>query len=234
MDHRVTLYQTYADFKSWTGEKAPGDDATYAIELRRAGLKPHAKILEIGFGDGHFLDWASREGHCVTGVEVIEDLVKSARMRGHNVFCGTAQSALSSTEDRFDLIVAFDVFEHLTVNELLELMRFTKTILAPQARILARFPNGASPFSGPYQNGDITHMLTLNGEAVRQIAHAAGMQVTGIHNAARSKNGGNAHGGLKKRAGYLVRDLIEMSLGAIYFGQRIPLDPNLTVIIGEA
>jgi hypothetical protein len=46
MDHRVTLYQTYADFKSWTGEKAPGDDATYAIELRRAGLKPHAKIRD--------------------------------------------------------------------------------------------------------------------------------------------------------------------------------------------
>ena len=149
------------------------------------------------------------------------------------MFHGIAQTALKSTMGRFDLIVAFDVLEHLTVNELLDLMQFAKSLLTPDGRILARFPNGASPFSGPYQNGDITHMMVLTGERMRQIAHAVGMQVIGIHNAARSKKAGKAHGRLKKLSGYLVRDLVEKALGMLYFGQPIPLDPNLTVILSK-
>jgi 2-polyprenyl-3-methyl-5-hydroxy-6-metoxy-1,4-benzoquinol methylase len=232
MDHRDTLYQTYASFKSWDGAAGPGDDTTYAVEVMRAGLKPRSMILEIGFGEGRFLDWVAREGHNVTGVELIEDLVTSARRRGHKAFHGTAQSVLGATEDRFDLIVAFDVFEHLTADELLDLMRFAKTILAPGGRILARFPNGSSPFGIHIQNGDFTHMLALTGERMMQIAHAAGMKVTGVYNAARCKKGGAVHGRLKKRAGYLARDAIEVTVGLLYFGHRIPLDPNLTVIIG--
>jgi 2-polyprenyl-3-methyl-5-hydroxy-6-metoxy-1,4-benzoquinol methylase len=213
MDHRDTLYRTYASFKSWDGAAGPGDDTTYAVEVMRAGLKPRSMILEIGFGEGRFLDWVAREGHNVTGVELIEDLVTSARRRGHKAFHGTAQSVLGATEDRFDLIVAFDVFEHLTADELLDLMRFAKTILAPDGRILARFPNGSSPFGIHIQYGDFTHMLALTAERMMQIAHAAGMKVTGVYNAARCKKGGAVH-------------------GRLYFGHRIPLDPNLTVIIG--
>jgi hypothetical protein len=44
---------------------------------------------------------------------------------------------------------------------------------------------------------------------------------------------GTVHGRLKKRAGYLARDAIEVTVGLLYFGHRIPLDPNLTVIIGD-
>ena len=190
MDHRDALYRTYASFKSWDGAAGPGDDTTYAVEVMRAGLKPRSMILEIGFGEGRFLDWVAREGHNVTGVELIEDLVTSARRRGHKAFHGTAQSVLGATEDRFDLIVAFDVFEHLTADELLDLMCFAKAILAPGGRILARFPNGSSPFGIHIQNGDFTHMLALTGERMMQITHAAGMKVTGVYNAARCKNGG--------------------------------------------
>jgi hypothetical protein len=62
MDHRNTLYRTYASFKSWDGAAGPGDDTTYAVEVMRAGLKPRSMILEIGLGDGRFLDWVAREG----------------------------------------------------------------------------------------------------------------------------------------------------------------------------
>jgi 2-polyprenyl-3-methyl-5-hydroxy-6-metoxy-1,4-benzoquinol methylase len=233
MDHRAAVYQTYAGFKSWQAAETHGDESTFGIELVRAGVKCPAKILEIGFGDGCFLDWASRQGYSITGVELIEKLVTHARARGHDVFCGTIQSVLDPAHNRYDLIVAFDVFEHLTILELLELLRFAKTILASGGRILARFPNGGSPFSAPYQTGDVTHMTVLSGEGLRQIAHAVGMKVIGIHNAARSRKGGSRHGWLKKYIGYLVRDMIELAVGMIYFGQRMPLDPNLTVVIAE-
>jgi 2-polyprenyl-3-methyl-5-hydroxy-6-metoxy-1,4-benzoquinol methylase len=226
------FYKTYTDFKAW-GTRGTGadNDATYASELRRAGVKAPAKILEIGFGDGIFLDWARRQGYQVTGIELIDGLVTSARARGHNVYCGTAQATLASTPDRYDLIVAFDVFEHLLPAELLDLMRFAKSILAPGGRIVARFPNGTSPFSGAYQHGDVTHLQTLNGESLRQITHAVGLRLIGVHNAARPTAGGAVHGALRKRAGYAARDLIEITLGLLYFGKRTPLDPNMTVII---
>src|SRR5262245_28868397 len=117
----AAFYETYAGFKAWGTPRSAGDASAYAIELGRAGLAPPGKILEVGFGDGLFLDWARARGYSITGVELIDGLVASARARGHDVRCGTAQSTLAATADRFDLIVAFDVFEHLTASELLDL-----------------------------------------------------------------------------------------------------------------
>jgi hypothetical protein len=71
---------------------------------------------------------------------------------------------------------------NLTTDELLDLIRFAKTILAPGGRILA---DSIAPVCSAFhiQNGDFTHMLALTGERMMQIAHAAGMNVVGVYNA---------------------------------------------------
>jgi hypothetical protein len=35
-----------------------------------------------------------------------------------------------------------------------------------------------------------------------------------------------------KRGAYLLRDIIEWTIGHLYLGYRVPLDPNLTVLLG--
>jgi SAM-dependent methyltransferase len=227
---REDLYQSYVAFKSWPIDDDKSSDDTYEVELFRSGVSPPARILEIGFGAGRFLDWARRRGYSVIGVEIIEELVDRARAAGHAVFQGTPQSVLDPVTQQFDLIVAFDVFEHLTVEELIDLLTFSRTILCPRGRILARFPNGGSPFGAFWQNSDITHVTTLSGERIRQVALAAEMHVLSVANAARPMAGRRSR--IVKRGAYLLRDMIEWTIGHLYLGHRVPLDPNLTVVLG--
>jgi SAM-dependent methyltransferase len=227
---REDFYQSYAAFKSWPIGDDQSSDETYEVELRRSGINPPARILEIGFGTGHFLDWARRRGYSITGVEVIGELVDRARAAGHVVFYGTPQSVIDATSQQFDLIVAFDVFEHFTVAELIDLLMFARKILSPTGRILARFPNGGSPFGAYLQNSDITHVTPLSGERIRQVATAVEMRVFSVANAARPMAGRRNR--ILKRGAYLVRDIVEWTIGHLYLGYRVPLDPNLTVVLG--
>jgi SAM-dependent methyltransferase len=224
------FYQSYVAFKSWPADDANSSDETYEVELFRGGVSPPARILEIGFGAGRFLDWARRRGYSVTGVEVIGELVDRARAAGHAVFQGTPQTVIDPMTQKFELIVAFDVFEHLSVEELVNLLKFLRTILCAKGRILARFPNGGSPFGVCWQNSDITHVTTLSAERIRQLALVAELRVLSVTNAARPMAGSRNR--MLKRGAYLARDLIEWTVGNLYLGYRVPLDPNLTVLLG--
>jgi SAM-dependent methyltransferase len=68
------------------------------------------KILDIGCGYGYFLDMANKSGWEPTGVEVVEDAVKSAREKvGYeNIFQGSLkETGLSG--NFFDAITLWDV-----------------------------------------------------------------------------------------------------------------------------
>lgn len=113
-----------------------------------------------------------------------------------------------------------------------DLLRSARGLLTPSGRVLARFPNEASPFGAFYQSGDVTHMTLLSSGSISQVAVAAGMRVVSIGNAARSMQGRRNR--LVRRAAYLARDMIEWTLGQIYFGQRVAFDPMLTVVLAPA
>jgi 2-polyprenyl-3-methyl-5-hydroxy-6-metoxy-1,4-benzoquinol methylase len=231
-DWRSQFYDDYLAFKAWGDGRPAVLEEVFSIEVGRAGKPPPAAALEIGFGSGHFLDWAAAKGYRTTGVEIIPALVKSAAQRGHRALCGVPRDVLNPEVDRFDLIVAFDVFEHLTVEEIADFLRLAASLLNPGGRLLARFPNGTSPFGAFYQAGDITHMTVLSASRIRQIGLSAGLSLVAAFNAARPV----AHTGrsvLAQRARYFVRDLIETFIGRLYFGSVVPLDPNITVVLGK-
>lgn len=229
---RRELYDTYVEFKGWTGEEATVDIDSYLAEVSRAGVSAPARVLEIGFGEGHFMDWARSAGYSVTGVELIDELVGQCGKRGHTVFSGTPQEAIDPAAQSFDLIVAFHVFEHQTLEELADLLRFCEKILSPGGKILAQFPNGGSPFSRLYQNGDITHVIALTENSLKQIAGMVGLVCDGAFNGARSMRSGQRHW-LFKKAAYTFRDVIETVVGNAYYGRRVPMDPNLSVILSR-
>ncbi len=101
-------------------------------------------------------------------------------------------------------------------------------LLGPDGRILLRFPNGQSPFSGLYQNGDLTHVSRFTPASLRQLAEPCGLELAGAFNHRSMPPGLRA---LKRRAAYWVRDMVETVLGLVYFGRRVPLDPNIVVVL---
>jgi SAM-dependent methyltransferase len=132
----------------------------FSAELSRTGrnFSPGSRVLEIGFGNGNFLAYALQRGWDISGVENNPRLVELASKK----VPAYAYAQLSELPDNsYDLIVAFDVLEHIPIDELPHFFSTVKRVLKDGGYFLARFPNGDSPFGLINQHGDITPVTTL-------------------------------------------------------------------------
>lgn len=175
--------EDYLAWKDWRADRfatfSERDRRYYAWHLARALGPAHRsaaalQVLEIGFGNGGFLGWARGQGHQASGVEVSSALVARARAAGYTAFASPDEL---QAEARFDLIVAFDVLEHVPLAEVTAFLSGLAARLAPEGRILLRFPNTESPFGQWYQNGDITHVTALGLSRMRQLAPRSGLRL---------------------------------------------------------
>lgn len=219
------LYKSYVAFKNWDAftHAVPEEEFAYIATVGKCVVP--ARILEIGFGNGQFMDWARAQGFQVVGVEIIPEMIDAARQRGHLVF----ENLHEEIHETFDLVVAIDVLEHIPVADLTQILVRITEVLRPGGRLIARFPNGDSPFNGRYQNGDATHSKPLNAASLSQIAATAGMKITHVMNPRPLPTPLIPR--MKRRATYAARDFIEIVLGRTYFGERFPMDPNVLVVM---
>jgi SAM-dependent methyltransferase len=225
---RASFYDDYAAHKRWGGGDLADDLDRYSVTFRKLRLPHGCSILEIGFGEGRFLDWAKRHGHTAEGVEILPEMVDFARARGHVVHLGPVHK-LEEAGPRFDLIAAFDVIEHLTLQEILDLLESAHLLLKDGGRIVMQFPNGGSPFSALYQSGDVTHRCALSLSLMRQICPAKGWTVSKFFNARVSSR--HPLKWLKWKLAHGLRDVLEIIFGLAYYGTRCPLDPNIIVVL---
>ena len=73
-------------------------------------------------------------------------------------------------------------------------------------------------------------MSVLTSASIEQLAYDLPLRLIWAGNAARAYTL-NGFSGLLKPIGFGFRNLVEIVLGYAYFGRRMPLDPNLTVIL---
>lgn len=231
MDFRDQIYSSYGAFKGWDAHAIPESyHDLYTGELRQHGVATKGALLEIGFGSGHFLQWAKGQGFKAVGVEVNEDFVKMAQQDGLEAYHLPLQrlGELSSSVKKFDTVVIFDVLEHLYPDEILNLFRSIYPLLEVGGKVVCRFPNGLSPFATQTQWADMTHVTVLTPERMRQVGIATGFEVVHSCNSYRSLKVGK-RSVLAKRVLYALRNVFETILGIFYFGGRVPLDPNLSI-----
>lgn len=233
-DWRQVFYDNYDSFKedSWAESVDEFLEDSFSIEMSRADAKPGQSVLELGFGNGLFLDWCKENQYKAYGVETVPVLVEKARDRGHTAWLGSRPADAVPPDQQFDLIVAIDLFEHLTTDELLDLFEFCARSLKTGGRILARFPNGASPFSAPLQYGDATHVSVLTPKKIEQIANIHNFKLVRACNAARPRHGGKRPPWIR-RLGYLARDIIGNVTALAFHGKKIPMDANVTVVLAR-
>jgi len=89
-------------------------EKTFTLRLKQiAPYKSSGRALDIGCGPGYFLAAAERMGFDVYGLDPSDYIVAQARQRwGERIRLGTIETAAYPAES-FDLIVAFDTFEHI-------------------------------------------------------------------------------------------------------------------------
>jgi 2-polyprenyl-3-methyl-5-hydroxy-6-metoxy-1,4-benzoquinol methylase len=225
------LYGGYAQWKRWDGDFQASDrDARYfAAEFSGIALAGK-RVLEIGFGNGSFLAWAKAQGASVSGTEIDEAMLARAREKGF-VALPPALDALAKGTQRFDIVVAFDVFEHWDKQTLMANLRHIASLLESGGIVLARFPNGHSPFGRVYQHGDITHQTALSASSIEQLAGMTGFEVVRVSNAQRVPARRDWWTVLKHHWRKRQRARIEVRIGKLYGIGRLPLDPNLTAVL---
>lgn len=214
-------------YSRWKGNLPSPRDSYFDRDVARTGVPLGADIFEAGFGEGHFLRWGRAQGYQCEGCEIVPEFVNTAREDGFNVDLGDLAAVLADRPNRYDLVVLFDVLEHIPIESIPLAMASISDSLRPGGEVLVRCPNGASPFGRFFQHGDLTHTVALNGLSLSQIAEASDLEFVGIWNAARDYRTTD-HRTVLRLAAYGLRDLVEFVIGHAYFGQRVPLDPNIT------
>lgn len=153
---------SYISWKKWEQDsfaEYSKEAACYFKKLFDLALPvPGKSVLEIGYGNGGGLGYLSSRGYCVSGIEMQEELVMRARANGYDVYHDVNEI---DPERKFDLIVMIDVLEHIPQEEIPDFLSRLRTLLNSDGKILARFPNGDSPFGLKNQNGDVTHVTFI-------------------------------------------------------------------------
>lgn len=176
-EFRRFIYASYSDTHAVYSEAESSESRGRQLNLK-GFLQRHlptnraASILDFGCGDGVLLATAESLGYKhLSGVDLSQGLLaKAAARTSAELHLGNGLEFLAAQQSsHYDVVVAFDVFEHLTRPELLDASRAVARVLKPGGVLLLHLPNGASPYFGTVRWGDITHELAFTASSLRQV-----------------------------------------------------------------
>ncbi len=109
-----------------------------ALARNLPAVRSGATLLDVGCGNGNFLDFARRAGWRVAGVEPDPLAVETARGRGLEVRPGGIE-LLAGASAAFDVVTLSHVIEH--VHEPLQMLRACHQLLKPGGALWLETPN---------------------------------------------------------------------------------------------
>lgn len=181
--YRDRIYKHYVNV--WNEKEAPHSLADLAgrgpsMRFLINSFFPREKtssILDLGCGHGALIYYAKLEGFFnIRGIDVSEQQVALAHELGiTDVSSGNLIEALElSLQSSLDVVVTFDVIEHFTKDELVNIVDLIQLALKPGGRWIIHAPNGISPFGGAVRFGDFTHVQSFTPSSLQQLLCASG------------------------------------------------------------
>jgi SAM-dependent methyltransferase len=136
----------------------------------------NGSFIEIGCGDGSFLNHAQHVFKSVVGVEPSAKFADAASKQGHHVLRGYVTSDSLLTHEKFQYFASRQVFEHLP--DPLDCLLGVKGMLTPGAIGLIEVPNGYKALaSGRYFEFFPDHVNYYSVNSLVALASAAGFNV---------------------------------------------------------
>ncbi len=80
-----------------------------------------------------------------------------------------------------EVVIAFDVIEHFTKEELLPFIDEVYRVLRQGGKWIIHAPNGESPFAGRIRYGDFTHELAFTSVSITQLLKSSGFSKIRCH-----------------------------------------------------
>ena len=207
----------------------------YMTKLIDAYVPPRKsiRVLELGCGYGSVLYHLQESGYAhLDGVDGSPQQVAAARALGlHCVRLRGVSEALQEAGDgSYDVVIAFDVLEHFTREELMTLMDEIHRVLAPGGRLIAHVPNAGGIFGGVVFHGDLTHETCFTSQSIRQL-----LALTGFGNIRIAEDVPVAHGlksAVRRGLWAVFRSIFRLIYAAETGdpGREIILSQNLLVV----
>lgn len=181
-DYRNRIYGQYVSaFKGHRAADAELPEFRRQFHIYDHLLQPVTKgqipqaALEIGCGPGGFLYWARERGwpH-ITGLDLSAEQVAVAQALKLDAQNVSLQEFLTGRENAFDLIVGFDLIEHLNRDEAFQCLDLCLAALRPGGTLFMTTPNGAGLRPGPVALGDLTHETIFTPQTMRLALRLSG------------------------------------------------------------
>jgi 2-polyprenyl-3-methyl-5-hydroxy-6-metoxy-1,4-benzoquinol methylase len=190
MKYRERIYSNYVDAAS----AALAPESVEGLASRSPVLSrfiaahfPSARqaaILDLGCGHGALLYFARRAGYTnVSGIDGSPAQIEAARrLEIDGVKAGEILPMLrAAPANSLDAVIAYDVIEHLTKDELIDVTDEVFRTLKPGGRWIVHAPNGLSPFCGVMAYGDLTHEMAFTPESLTQLFLSGGFKSATFH-----------------------------------------------------
>jgi 2-polyprenyl-3-methyl-5-hydroxy-6-metoxy-1,4-benzoquinol methylase len=120
-------------------------------------VRPGDRVLDIGCGDGSFLELAREQGGEGFGMDLDPDKVAQTRAKGFQVLQGRVQD-VDWGETRFDVVSLIHIVEHIPPGEVTEVLDRAVRSLSEAGRLLIVTPNIEHPVVQANFWLDITHV----------------------------------------------------------------------------
>ena len=153
-------------------------DKLISIYQEKEGLPE--SLIEIGCGDGSFLNHAKNRIPRLLGIEPSARFSVSAIKQGHKIINGYVTSSTKLTQDCFDSFVSRQVFEHLP--DPLDVLLGIKSMLNPRAVGLIEVPNGYKDMRNKcFYSFFPDHINYFSVNSLVALASQAGFNVVSCH-----------------------------------------------------
>lgn len=227
----VELYNQYEDWKRWDQDKFYTIDKSESnylqIEIGSDSLEGKT-VLEIGFGNATKLAWLASRGARVFGTEINTRLCARAASKGINVLPTNIFEVSDEYKEHFDIVMAYDVLEHLSLDEVRQTLIAISAMLRPNGLLIARFPNGRSPLGRTHQYADHTHRSVLSDAIIEYLVRDLQMTLE------RKSDGYYLHKNMRSIKDFfsnikcILRSLLNRVFQSLY-DVEAPIGPNIIV-----
>jgi len=174
---RGSAYLAFEDLHRGSREEIMARQGVYLPHFR-AAARPETPVLDLGCGRGEFLEACRAAGIPARGVDLNPAMVAACRERGLEVAEGDALEHLRGLpEASLGGILMAQVIEHLTTDQLTELISLCAAKLAPGGALIAETinPQCLLTFAGAFYL-DLTHNKPIHPEATRFLWQWAGLE----------------------------------------------------------
>lgn len=231
----TNINSNYVHWKKWSAfnfAKINSEDRRYFdSELKNFARSQSSSnhVLEIGFGNGKFLQYCLDNGWTVVGTEINPLLVEIAQENGFNAICSSDLSELSANQ--FDFVAAFDVLEHVPQEQIIFFLQQIHRVLKNNGSCILRFPNGDSPFGLANQNGDVTHVSTIGSEKIHYFACKTSLKLICCRGECEPLIGATFLKTIRRSISIFFKKIINLFIWFVFYKKRNYCSDNLIVIL---